>query len=154
MSRCARAAWCYGDPGISAALLCAARWTKDAALEVEAIEIGLRAAQRPPERCGVVDAPLCHGAAGLGHLFNRMFQATGDRRFLDAALIWFDRTLEMKREGEGIAGYASWRPQEGGWSADPGLLSGATGVALALVGAATDVEPLWDRLLLASAAPK
>jgi len=152
--RAARAGWCYGDPGISVALLCAAHWAKDSSLEHEAIQIGLRAAQRPPERCGVVDAPLCHGAAGLAHLYNRMFQGTGDRRFLDAALPWFDRALQMKREGEGIGGYAAWRPAEGGWSADPGFLSGASGVALALVAAASDVEPSWDRLLLASVVPK
>ncbi|HEX4803816.1 MAG TPA: lanthionine synthetase C family protein, partial [Myxococcaceae bacterium] len=152
--RAARAAWCYGDPGISAALLCAAHWAKDPGLEREAIQIGLHAAQRPPERCGVVDAPLCHGAAGLAHLYNRMFQGTGQQRFLEAALMWFERTLQMRREGEGIGGYPAWRPAEGGWSADPSFLSGATGVALALVAAATDVEPSWDRLLLASVAPK
>jgi len=152
--RAARSAWCYGDPGISAALLCAARWAKDASLEREAIQIGLHAAQRPPERSGVVDAPLCHGAAGVAHLYNRMFQGTGDQRFHDAALMGFERVLQMKREGEGIGGYPAWRPAEGGWSADPSFLSGATGVALALVAAATDVEPSWDRLLLASVPPK
>ena len=152
--RAARSAWCYGDPGISAALLCAAHWAKDASLEREAIQIALRAAQRPPERCGVVDAPLCHGAAGLAHLYNRMFQGTGDPRFLEAARTWFERALQMRREGEGIGGYATWRPAEGGWFTDPSFLSGATGVALALVAAATDVEPSWDRLLLASVAPK
>jgi hypothetical protein len=33
------------------------------------------------------------------------------------------------------------------------LLAGATGVALALLAAATPVEPSWDRLLLASVPP-
>jgi hypothetical protein len=117
------------------------------------VEIGLRAALRPAESCGVVDAPLCHGAAGLGHLYNRIFQATGDRRFLDAALRWVESALEMKRDGEGIGGYQTWRPGEGGWTSDRSLLAGATGVALALLAAATPVEPSWDRLLLASVPP-
>jgi lantibiotic modifying enzyme len=151
--RPARAAWCYGDPGISAALLCAARWTSDSGLEREALEIALRAAQRPADRCGVVDAPLCHGAAGLGHLYNRMFQATGDRRFMESALSWYERALGMRREGEGIGGYLAWRPGEGGWAADRSLLAGATGIALALLAAATPVEPSWDRLLLTSLRP-
>ncbi len=151
--RPARAAWCYGDPGIAAALLCAARWTNDANLEREAIEIGLRAAQRPPDRCGVVDAPLCHGAAGLAHLYNRMFQATGDRRFLESAQSWFERSLQMKQEGKGIGGYLTWRPGEGGWASDRSFLAGATGVALALLAASTHVEPAWDRLLLACVPP-
>ena len=152
--RAARAAWCYGVPGKSAALLCAAHWAKDPSLEREAIQIGLYAAQRSPEKCGVVDVPLCHGAAGLAHLYNRIFQGTDDQRFHDAALMWFERALQMRREAEGIGGYPAWRPAEGGWSADPSFLSGATGVALALVAAATDVEPSWDRLLLASVPPK
>jgi lantibiotic modifying enzyme len=151
--RPARAAWCYGDPGIAAALLGAARRMNDPGLEREALEIGLRAALRPVEGCGVVDAPICHGAVGLGHLYNRMFQATGDPRFLDAALRWLERSLEMKRDGEGIAGYQTWRPGEGGWASDRSLLAGATGVALALLAAATPVEPSWDRLLLASVPP-
>jgi hypothetical protein len=29
-------------------------------------------------------------------------------------------------------------------------LTGATGIALALLAATTDIEPLWDRMLLAS----
>jgi len=82
-----------------------------------------------------------------------MYQATGDRRFLEGSLSWFDRTLEMKRDGEGVAGYSSWRPDEGGWSVDRSLLSGATGMALALVAASTAVDPSWDRLLLASVRP-
>ncbi len=151
--RPARAGWCYGDPGVAVALLGAARRMNDSGLEREALEIGLRAVLRPAESCGVVDAPLCHGAAGLGHLYNRMFQATGDQRFLDAALRWLEKSLDMKRDAEGIAGYQAWRPGDGGWASDRSLLAGATGVALALLAAATPVEPSWDRLLLASVPP-
>jgi len=151
--RPARAAWCYGDPGIATALLGAARRMNDRELEREALEIGLRSTLRPMESCGVVDAPLCHGAVGLGHLYNRMFQATADRRFQEAALRWLERSLEMKREGEGIAGYPAWRPLEGGFASDPSLLSGAAGVALGLLAATTPVEPSWDRILLASVPP-
>ena len=37
---------------------------------------------------------------------------------------------------------------QGRWQPDASLLTGAPGVALALHAACTDVEPLWDRLLL------
>jgi hypothetical protein len=33
---------------------------------------------------------------------------------------------------------------------DPSFLGGTTGIALALLAAATPVEPRWDRLLLCS----
>jgi lantibiotic modifying enzyme len=149
----ARSAWCYGDPGIAAALWCASRWTSDPALEKEALEAAHCALRRDPKKGGVVDVPLCHGAAGLGHLFNRMYQGAGDPAFLEAARMWFARALEMRRVGEGFGGYVSFQPGRGGWIADRGFLSGSIGIALALLGASTPVEPGWDRLLLASIPP-
>jgi hypothetical protein len=38
--------------------------------------------------------------------------------------------------------------------ADPGILTGAAGVALALLAAATPIEPSWDRMLLVSIPPR
>jgi lantibiotic modifying enzyme len=152
-TRPARSGWCYGDPGIAAALLCAARWTGDGKLEQQAREIALGSVRRPHQHAGVVDAPLCHGATGLAHLYNRIYQGTGDETFLEGARSWFLRALEMQRAGKGMGGYSAYRPHEGGWVDDPSFLSGATGVALALLAAATPVEPSWDRLLLASVPP-
>jgi hypothetical protein len=40
------------------------------------------------------------------------------------------------------------------WIADPGLLTGASGIALALLAATTDMEPAWDRMLLVAAPPR
>ncbi len=48
----ARLAWCYGDPGV------AARLVNEPAWEREARTIADRAAQRPAEQGGVVDAEL------------------------------------------------------------------------------------------------
>jgi hypothetical protein len=146
----ARLAWCYGDPGV-AALLGAARCAAEPAWECEALAIARRAAQRPPEQSGVVDAGLYHGAAGLGHLFNRLFQATGEPWLAEAARSWFARTLAMRWPGRGIGGYAARQLGSDGvptWVADPGLLTGAAGIALALLAALTAVEPAWDRMLL------
>jgi hypothetical protein len=39
------------------------------------------------------------------------------------------------------------------WSSDPGLLTGVAGIALALLAAATPIEPAWDRLLLIDLPP-
>lgn len=146
-----RSAWCYGDPGIAAALLCAARLVGERTWEEEAMKIMLHAAQRPPDEAGVKDAGLCHGSAGLGHIFNRVFQATGHPKFKKAAQFWFQRTLELRTPGKGIAGYqVHWPEQDGtvAWKADPGILTGAAGIALALLAAVTPVEPEWDRMLL------
>jgi hypothetical protein len=152
----ARLAWCYGDPGVATALLGAARCAGEPAWERAARSVARRAAERPPDEAEVVDAGLCHGAAGLGHLFNRMFQATGEPRLREAARFWFQRTLEMCQPDRGIAGFAAWNPgpeRSLGWTADPGLLTGAAGIALALLAAVTPIEPAWDRVLLVSIPP-
>jgi class I lanthipeptide synthase len=148
-----RSAWCYGDPGIAAALLCTARSVGEAAWEREAHAIARRAADRPADQAGVRDAGLCHGAAGLGHVFNRLFQATRDERLGEAARFWLVRALEMRRKRGGVAGYTAHRasdsPPDGGLSR--GVLEGAAGIALALLAAVSPIEPEWDRMLLLSA---
>jgi len=153
-----RSAWCYGDPGIAAALYCAARGAGEPEWERRALEIALGVAGLPMSEAGVQDAGLCHGAAGLGHLYNRMFQASGEPRLAEAARAWYEKTMDMRRPGEGAAGYLTWGPMrlDGPpvWVTDPGLLSGAAGIALALLAAATPVEPLWDRILLSAIPPR
>jgi lantibiotic modifying enzyme len=156
--RPARTAWCYGDPGIAAVLLAAARAAGRPDWEAEALALARAVARRPPEQCAIQDSALCHGAAGLAHLCNRLYQATGDPELRDAARRWFRQTLDDRRPGEGIGGYLAWAPADGDtdrmtWVADPGFLTGAAGIGLALLAATTAIEPVWDRLLLASPLP-
>jgi hypothetical protein len=146
--------WCYGDPGVAAALLGAARCVAKSAWEREAQAIARRASRRPADQAGVVDAGLCHGAAGLGHLFNRMFQATGEAGLAEAARFWFEQALTMRRPGRGIGGYEAWLPGDMTWVTQPGLLIGAAGIALVLLAAATPLEPCWDRMMLVNIPPK
>ncbi|MDQ4025309.1 MAG: lanthionine synthetase C family protein [Actinomycetota bacterium] len=147
----ARSAWCYGDPGIACALLVAAQATGRADWEREAVETGFAAARRPPETARVEDASLCHGSAGLMHLFNRLYRGTGVDEFRDAALFWFDRTLSFGNSESGVGGFATWSPEDGAMRPYPGFLQGAAGVALALASSLSADEPEWDRVLLASA---
>jgi lantibiotic modifying enzyme len=145
----ARSAWCYGDPGVAAALLLAARDAGEPAWAAAATGLAVRAATRPPDQTGVVDAGLCHGSAGLAHLFNRMYQMTAEPALADAARFWVERTLELcsaEAPGRGATLTEAARPV---WKG-PGLLEGAAGVALALEAAGTTVEPIWDQMLLVS----
>ncbi len=150
----ARCAWCYGDPGIAAALLLAARCIGAAGWEEAAVALACRAAERPPEKTGVRDACFCHGTAGLAHIYNRMYQTTGEPKLGSAAVYWLERTLDFYRLARGNG--ASWvqgsrdPAEEAPWTGI-GLLEGAAGVALVLLAAATPVEPLWDRMFLVSA---
>jgi class I lanthipeptide synthase len=149
-----RLAWCYGDLGTAATLLVAARGAGEPAWERTAVEVALAAAARPVAAARVRDAGICHGGAGLAHLFNRMYQATGDERLAAAARSWFEWVLDFRQPGLGVAGFRSWASDPAGtssWRDDPGFLEGATGVGLALLAALSTVEPEWDRVLLVSA---
>ncbi|PCC68743.1 Lanthionine synthetase C-like protein [Nannocystis exedens] len=146
----ARLAWCYGDAGIAVALWSAAHavhqpsWTRDA------LAIARQGASRLDGAHDVRDAGICHGAAGLGHLYNRLFQATGDEVFRDTARAWFARALAMQRPDAGIAGYLSFHAGTDSWDKDSSFLTGVNGIALALLAAATPCAPLWDGRILAA----
>jgi hypothetical protein len=110
---------------------------------------------RPAERAGCIDAGLCHGTVGLAHIYNRLWQDTGEALFADAARLWYRNTLELRRPGKGIAGFQAYYRdlvpgQPAGWIDDSSFLTGAAGIALALLSAISPVEPAWDRLLLVS----
>ena len=91
----ARSAWCYGDPGVAMALLLAARDVGESAWAKAATGLALRAAARPAGQAGVTDAGLCHGSAGLAHLFSRLYQLTAEQALADAARFWVQRTLDL-----------------------------------------------------------
>jgi lantibiotic biosynthesis protein len=148
-------AWCYGDLGISVALLAAARSFGRLDWEEEALSLARLVAQRPTP--GTIDSSLCHGTTGNGHLFNRLYQATGDPDMREAALAWYGHVLDQRRPGEGLAGFVTWvlsRPGGADWAGHPGFLIGAAGVGLSLLAAVTDLEPVWDRVMLASIPPR
>lgn len=139
--------WCYGDIGIATAFVACG----DGELEQLALATARRVAARPVHAYGIRAPGLCHGAAGVAHMFNRIHQATGDQVFADVSRVWFRITLDAAGSG-GIGGYQSTRTSDGTPMKvdDPGLLNGATGVALALHAACSTTEPAWDRLFLLS----
>ena len=130
------------------AVLLAARAVSQPEWQDAALSVARRAALRPRQHTGVVDAGLCHGTAGLAHLYNRLFQSTGERDFGVEARYWIERTFAYRGLG-GVAGYRRV-DLDGTQSDDAGLLTGAAGIALALFAAASTTEPIWDRALLLS----
>lgn len=152
-----RLSWCYGDLGIVPVLLLAARATGNARWEAAALDLARACATRPDPFTGVNDAGLCHGAFGNAHLFTRLFQATGESLFLEAATLFYRKGLDLRRETPEAAGFVSFHPsQPGEATREPfipsiGLLEGAIGIGLAILAATSPVEPCWDRHLMAHA---
>jgi lantibiotic modifying enzyme len=151
--RGSRLAWCYGDPGMAAALLVAGRGAGVPEWERIALEVARSAAERPEKEARVQDAGLCHGAAGVAHIFHRMYIITGDESLAEAARSWYEKTLSYRTPGLGFGGFRSWSSGpdlELDWREDPGFLEGAAGVGLALLAAISPVDPGWDRVFLES----
>jgi lantibiotic modifying enzyme len=151
--RGSRLAWCYGDPGVAAALLVAGRGAGEPAWERVAVEVARDAASRPEEAARVMDAGLCHGAVGVAHIFHRIHCMTGDEASAEAARKWYEWTLRFRIPGLGFGGFRSWSSgadSELDWRDDPGLLEGAAGVGLGLLAAISPIDPEWDRLFFES----
>ncbi len=149
-----RAAWCYGDPGIASALYRAGAAREESDWTLRALNLMLDCACRDESQCKVRDACLCHGSAGLLHMFNR-FAQTSDSELREAALRWLGWTLEFQEKvsGQNIAGYVALSVEEGGgevWVAERGFLNGVAGIGLALLATINEAEPAWDRFLLLS----
>lgn len=152
--RSSRLAWCYGDPGVGMALWRAALSTADEKWKRQALDILTRAAKRRDlKENQVVDACLCHGAAGLLHIFNRLFQKSAIPAFKEAALYWLDQALLMGEQASATAGYHIRLKIEDGkaaWGSAHDLLVGVPGIGLALMAAISAHEPKWDGCFLLS----
>lgn len=147
-----RLAWCYGDPGIASAF-----WQMGENLQSETIRNhGLEVIKNCTKRTdltenNVIDAGLCHGTAGMAHIFNRFYQETGINEFDTARYYWLDQTLKMDTFDDGLAGYKTFTSGVG-WNNESCLIDGVTGIGLALLGFLSDSKDDidWDNCFLLS----
>lgn len=143
-----RLAWCYGDLSNSYILFKAAHIIQNKRLKKIALNVALNTCTiNSIKKSGVIDAGLCHGTAGIAHIYNRMYRYTKRAEFKQAANYWIEETLEMATHEDGLAGYKSWGGSEG-WVNDDSLLGGISGIGLALLSHISNEEPLWDSCLL------
>ena len=147
-----RLAWCYGDLGIGLALWQAAQSAKNKEWQEVAVKTLLHSTNRKDlKENAVIDAGLCHGAAGMAHIYNRAYHYMGNDTFKETALYWLENTLKLATYEDGYAGYKAWHTEKyGGWVAEAGLLEGIAGIGLMLVSMLSDIEPNWDRCLFIS----
>lgn len=150
---CLTSGWCNGDLGIALTLFHVARrlgrpdW-QERSLAIARAEALVRVDEVEPNNRR--NYCLCHGHAGRGHIFNGLYQVTGEDIFAEAAIYWFEQCLALRAQGEGIGGFSLEEGFDRGAKAARGFLMGASGLGLALLAAATPVPPDWDRLLLVS----
>lgn len=143
-----RASWCYGSPGVARSL-----WFAGCALEdIKLRELSLAAMkavyERPPAIRGLASPILCHGIAGLLQVVMRFAHETREEWLCQMAV---ELTTQLLDSFDSTArlGFRSIE-YEGRNVDNPGLLDGAIGVILTLLGIATEIEPDWDIMLLLS----
>ncbi len=143
-----RLAWCYGDPGIGAALWQIGLSSNRPDWQADAIGILHKAASRremEPNR--VMDACICHGTAGLALIFYKMALLTGHEELLEAAEYWTHATLDHGQKSDGAAGYEFLTTGDR-FVPSYSLLEGITGVGLTLL-ALLDADTMgWEQGLL------
>ncbi|MBS1665348.1 MAG: lanthionine synthetase C family protein [Bacteroidetes bacterium] len=146
-----RLGWCYGDQSIAASMWQAFGATGNSLWKEEALAIMRHSAQRRSmQENSIADAGLCHGTAGIAHLYRRFYLHHPDPLFAETAQWWDTRTLEAACYTDGFAGYKTYYRTHG-YSNVYGFLEGITGIGLSLV-ASLDPERCsdWDKALLFS----
>lgn len=143
-----RCAWCYGIAGISRALFLAGQAAGRREYGEKAVA-AMTAIFDRPIAARFIDSPtFCHGVAGLLQTTLRFASDTGLLVFNQQVNNLANQLIDAYEPGS-ILGYRSLEA-DGRRVDNAGLLDGAAGVALALLAAASEVEPSWDRLFLLS----
>lgn len=137
-----RDAWCYGSPGISRALTAASRALHDPR-PAQAANTAISAlSARPAHRWDTEGPALCHGTAGI------LQCAGGHPVAADLAASALSAAFDPRHT------FAVQNIHNHTASDDPGLLTGAAGIALALadhgVIPAPETPTRWDAALLLS----
>ncbi|HEX5494125.1 MAG TPA: lanthionine synthetase C family protein [Mycobacteriales bacterium] len=135
-----RDAWCYGTPGITRALHIASRALNKPGWANEADKTLEHVADRPPDEWDTDGPTLCHGYAGVMQATARTSPPIADAA-ATAVANTFDPTADF-----------GFQHHDGAHTHnEPGFLTGASGVALALADHAdlpTSGSPIhWDCLL-------
>lgn len=149
-NRNSRLGWCYGDLGIATTFWNAGQQLQHPAYQDTAAEILAYTFRHRNHTNGmVVDAGLCHGAAGIAQVFRRFHRNTGDALLGNAADQWMDHTLQFRVFEDGLAGFKAKEKSE--YVKCYNFLEGIAGIGLAMIAALDkDISPDWDRCLLLS----
>jgi lantibiotic modifying enzyme len=143
-----RLGWCYGDLGIASLLLNAGTWLQDKTYQEKALQIFHHTLDhRHIKNSHVHDACLCHGSAGIAHIYRRAWLQTKDPVLLTGATHWLQQTLLMNTHNEGPGGFRFYGKDT--YENSYGILEGVAGIGLSLIAAIDqDTDPAWDRCIL------
>lgn len=143
-----RLAWCYGDAGIAYTLFrCGLMFDHRQLSELALSILEHTTTRRSEDLTQVKDAGLCHGSAGLAHIYNKLWHATQKTAFREAGDFWIKKTLDLAVATDGGIIYRKFNAGIDRFEDCPSLLEGAAGIGLALLSHLTgDFD--WDYCML------
>lgn len=136
-------AWCYGTPGIAAALYWVGSRLSDSAIASFAVDTLVAESATPPDAWVFWDHALCHGTLGCALIYASVGMASGDGRLLEIVDALVERVLDDIAKNEaacwGLAPDSATRSLTG-------VLVGAAGIALGLLTLGEASDSTWVRL--------
>lgn len=143
-----RLAWCYGDLGVGIILYQAGISFGKKKLVDFSLELFIHSSKRrTTDETLVFDAGVCHGAAGVAHIYNKMWHYTRNGIFKEACEYWIQKTLEFSIHADGIAGFMTYNPVKKVYKKETCLLDGAAGIGLVLM-SYLNGDFSWDYCLM------
>jgi lantibiotic modifying enzyme len=141
--------WCYGDTGIASAIYRAGEVTSNLKWKQLGKDVFVGLGNTPILSDDIpLDAGICHGSAGVAHMFNKMYLRTGAESLQAISFEWFKETLRKASLTERPQ-YKSYSPDCKTSRDDNGLLRGIAGIGLTFITALSGISN-WDECLLLS----
>jgi class I lanthipeptide synthase len=139
-----RVAWCYGDLGIGYILYQAGIIFNNEETASFALQVLTHCTGRKTDQDTMLkDSGICHGSAGIAHIFNKVWHDTHQPVFKDACDYWIQKTLDMAIYTDGIAGYKKYGGPNAAYEKTPALIDGVAGIGLVLLSYLTS-DFSWD----------
>ena len=94
---------------------------------------------------------LCHGSAGVAHIYWNLFLNTHVPEFLETVDFWLNVTMQMAKNNNCLTGLKTWRNKKFGGSMKlDTLLEGISGIGLVFLSYLKSDEIVWDESILLS----
>lgn len=147
-----RLGWCYGDIGISCALIQAAIILGDDSLKSYACMVIDKTLVRiHSESKDITEANICHGTSGLSFMYNCFYQITHEDKYRIASLYWLDRTLCLGHEQGKHAGFTlpDAVPESSTmYGSYLSIINGVSGIGSVLIASVSSVEQSWSNCIM------
>lgn len=145
-----RLGWCYGDLGIAFTIYRISKIFERRDLEKFSLEVLQHSSKRlDMKKNAVFDAGICHGSAGIAHIYRRIYCQTKSIDFYKSSEYWFKKTIEFARHDSAPAGYKKWIKDDI-LCEDYSLLNGLIGIGLCIISKLNPDLSDWDECILLS----